>query len=160
LRRLKLIGFCVVLAILITLASSQFVPDKPSQWYTLEPWEIDVCSKWGGRTAPAQTQVVEEGLTGFGPFTYSLFGKKALVPGENETLYIYAYYLESYSVLMDYSIDLFNAQTQRRQSLESGTLGVGDNTLVNKAEYLNEEYTHIRIIHQFGQTMMPLEEAT
>ena len=147
--------------IIATLATAQFVPQKPSQWYSIEPWEAAVCQKWGGRAQALENHAVPQGLTGFGPFTYTLLGKKRFLDGENQTFYTYAYYFESYSAQLTYSIDLYNEHTQRRLPLASGTLNPGNGVQDQRADYLTENFTHIRLIHQLGRVDIPLiEEGT
>ncbi len=156
-RRLIIIGI-IIATLLFGVAQAQFVPQKPSKWYTIEPWEVAVCSKWGGRKVADKTQNVEEGLVGFGPFTYSALGKKRKLRESNETLYTYAYYMQSYAASMQYTIDLYNDETRERKHLAGGDLGPNTGVMDARVEYLTEDFKYIRIIHQFGRVLIPLVE--
>jgi len=74
----------------IFTASDSTIPD----WYKVENWEIEVCSKWGG-TADAQTHGGSaEGKGYMFQTTVTLQGQKYMVEedGENKTIYEAAWY--------------------------------------------------------------------
>ncbi|MFC1774692.1 hypothetical protein ACFLZN_00135 [Nanoarchaeota archaeon] len=157
-RKLKITLIIVIVLFFVSLTTSQFVTEKPEEWYFVEDWEVEVCSKWGGRQAPAQITDTEIGLTGYGPFTYTMIGKKTKVIGSNETLYTYAYYLQSYSANIRYSFDLYNSETDNRKGIADGDLAPGNGIADQAAEYSDIDYTHIRLYHNFGQVLIPLVE--
>jgi hypothetical protein len=154
--RVVILG-AVLLLLLSTVVVAQYQARKPTGWYTVEPWEVEVCKVWGGRASPQEVQTTEVGLVGYGPFTHSALAKK--IHSGNNTLYVYAYYVQSYAAELQYSVDLYDESSTRRKPLASGTLGPRNGVVDRVEEYLQEEYTHIRVFTQFGSVSIPIVEA-
>ncbi len=140
---------------------AQFNPAIPRlPWYEIEPWEAEVCAKWGGRQQVVLADVsgdAEMGITPFGDMTMTIQGRKVKTP-TGDVLYETAYYLESFSATTSYKIEMTNPKIQAAKSIAEGTLAPGTGATDLVAEYFNETYTILRIVHDRGIMVVPIVE--
>jgi len=90
-------------------------------WYPVDDWELEVCSKWGG-TLEAQSEATSSNPIYLSQTTLSLQGRKQvyIVPGVNRNLYKISWYLEPLTD-MDYRIELVNDDESITFRLDDGT---------------------------------------
>lgn len=143
--------------ILVADFVGQFMKEKPSKlpWYEVQQWELDVCSKWGGRTQ-AEQSTAEDTTTAYGDATVSLQARK--IKGNNEALYEITYFIESYTLDTDYIIRLTNEKKGLTREITRGKLGPATSTADFWAQYLPEEYTTITLDYAKGPTTAPVVE--
>lgn len=125
-------------------------------WYQVENWEIDVCSKWGGRQAAEHYETT--GRFPYGAASYTMQGKK-IRQYKAPTIYQIGYYIESFSIPLDYKLYLVNDETQKTKYIEGSVLGLGNavsDYLVHESE---EEFTHIRLLTPGSTITTPLVDA-
>jgi len=146
---------CVlVLCAVLVVAQNPAIPTLP--WYNVEPWEVEVCHKWGGRLQPVQG-VVEQGTTTFGDMTMTVQGKRVKTFA-GEFLYEVAYYLESFAAVTRYQIEMINPKQQTAKLIASGELGPQSGAADFVTDYLNETFTHVRLTHDRGVIVSPIIE--
>ena len=124
-------------------------------WYEIEDWEVDTCSKWGGRTE-AEKITTEQQPESYGDMSITIQARKT--KSRNETLYRVSYYLESFSATTDYTIRLINKQTGQQKEITHGTLEPGIGTTDYWVQNLKESYTTAEIKYYKGTVIAPIVE--
>ncbi|MBI4016501.1 MAG: hypothetical protein HY363_02295 [Candidatus Aenigmarchaeota archaeon] len=158
LRLLRRVLFTVCFGILLFAAFAQekgiFGTKLP--WYAIEPWEAEVCAKWGGQIQTAQN-TVETGITPYSDMTLSVQGKRVKLP-DGEFLYEISYYAESFGATTNYKIDMIDKKTQKEKTITQGMLEPSAAESDYITQYMNESYTTLRIIHDRGAIVVPIVE--
>lgn len=137
--------FLVCFLLLVVRAQE---PLKEIDWYVVEPWEVDVCRAWGGREVPLQG-VVEQGVSALGDVTMTVQARRVRTFAD-ESLYEVGYYLDSVGVVSGYSVELVDQGSQAVKVLASGSLAPGSGFADLFVAYLNESFSHVRIVHDRG----------
>lgn len=150
--------FAAGLTILIfaTYAQEKGIFGSSLPWYVVEPWEAEVCAKWGGAAQQAQSSV-ETGITPYGDMTMTAQGKRIKMP-TGEFLYEISYYVESFGATTNYKIDILNSKTQKEKIITAGLLEPGTAQSDYMTEYVNESFTTVRIVHDRGVLVSPIVE--
>ena len=133
-----------------TLTKTQKLP-----WYEVQGWEVDACSKWGGRTQAENSETFQPAQS-YGDMTITLQARKT--KSLNETLYEVTYFMESYSATTDYTIKLVNQKTGETKEITKGNLGPESGTTDYWTEYLKEDYTIAEIDYAKGKIIVPIIE--
>ena len=154
----KILPLSILLIILLSLSSaSQFSYNKQSKlpWYEVSDWEVDACSKWGGRTETEHI-TTEQPAQSYGDMTITIQARKT--KAQNETLYEVTYFLESYSATTDYKIKLVHQKTGAVKEITSGTLGPANGATDYWAQNLKENYDTAVIEYYKGSIIAPIVE--
>ena len=146
----------LLLILFVVLARGEGIFGTTLPWYAVEPWEAEVCAKWGGHATASQS-FVELGITPAGDMTMTVQGKKTKVQ-QGQYLYEISYYLESFGALTTYHLSLVNPVTQEKKTLTEGTLAPGSAVTDYVSDYLNEKYTFIQLTHDRGVITAPIIE--
>ena len=147
---------CIFILVSVVIAKEEGIFKTTLSWYSVEPWESEVCAKWGGRATTAQ-QAVEIGITPAGDMTMTVQGKRTKTqPGQY--LYEISYYLESFGVTTNYHLSLINPTTQENKTLTEGTIAPGTAVTDYTTEYINKSFTHLRLAHDRGIIITPIIE--
>jgi len=144
--------------ILIILGMMMMVPVTFSDptiddWYDVEDWEIEVCSKYGG-TAEAQTGVTAkaQGDAYMYQTTVTLQGQKS----KSGDSYIYetAWYFRPMNEDQEYSIELIGPGVSKEIYKNAATKELGDSNY--HAEESNVQYDSVKIIYETGTLTVPI----
>lgn len=152
------IAFSLLPALLGLLAAADFAgeffkekePRLP--WHAVEDWEVDVCTKWGGRTQAEQGETAP--ITAYGEMTATLQARKTKTL--DETLYEATYFIETYSTTTNYDVKLVNKKTGATHKITTGNLEPGSGTTDYWAQYLLEDYTDIELTYAKGHLSAPI----
>lgn len=128
---------------MVTAAFLQPKSPKTLPWYQVDDWEIDVCSKWGGRKAAEIYETT--GRFPYGAASYTMQGRKTR-QHQAPTIYEIGYYIEAFSIPLEYKLYLLNDETQDAKYIDGNVLGPGNGISDYRIEQLNEDYTHLRLI--------------
>lgn len=156
--KIKTIMFAACFAILViaTYAQEKGIFGSTLPWYAVQPWEAEVCAKWGG-TQPEQN-TVEIGLTPYGDMSMTVQGKRIKM-ADGKILYEIAYYLESFGATTQYKLEMLNPKTQQAKTITQGTLEPGGAETDYITMTTDESYMTLRIIHDRGVIVVPIVEA-
>lgn len=146
-------GILLLLLCLLILSVTAQEPLKEISWYSVEPWEVDVCRAWGGRDAPVQG-VVEPSIV-VGDVVMTIQARRVRTYA-NESLYEVGYYLDSVGASTAYSVELVDQVSQAVKVLASGSLSPDSGLSDVFVAYLNESFTHARIVHDRGVVLAPV----
>ncbi len=124
-------------------------------WYDVEEWEIEVCSKWAGHASPANAETTT-GYFAYG--TTSLTIQAFKTDFGNSTLYEIYYYIEPYEESQEYTLQLVNEATRNYKEISSGTIGIHSGVADYYAEYLDENFNQVRLVHKHGELKVPIIE--
>lgn len=124
-------------------------------WYQVEQWEVDVCSKWGGRTSTQQAETFQLAPS-YGEMTTTLQARKII--SKKETLYELTYSAESYTLTTSYTIKLVNTETGATHSVAQGNLGPDSGTTDYWTQTLTEDYNQAVFEYARGSVKVPIVE--
>jgi hypothetical protein len=148
----KLVVLAIILLMVPVIVSKD---DNTIPWYVVEPWEVEVCSKWGGTATAQQNAGTASGSSYMFLTTITLQGKRTLVrdEGQNKTIYEAAWYFRPLDKSQEYRIVFIGNKTK--------TVYTGKATPENgDANYYAEEsadsYTDVQIIYQSGTLKVPI----
>lgn len=116
-KKIILATFALIFLLVITplTFSTYELPD----WYAVEDWEIETCSKWGG-TAEAQSGSVTLTTNVYlYELTYTINAQKTEFP-DNITLYEVGYYIQPITSDVEYSVRLKNKATGDNYNITIG----------------------------------------
>ncbi|MBU1946852.1 MAG: hypothetical protein KKC54_07855 [Nanoarchaeota archaeon] len=134
--------FFIAVSLLIIVSGSSKIKD----WYEVEDWELDVCSKWGG-TEEAQSGATTSSKFYLSQTTLSLQARKQIYGldqiNETKNLYTASWYLEPMEE-KEYKIELIGASPK---TIGSGTASYESPANGYYADYHNETYTDIKMTY-------------
>jgi hypothetical protein len=151
--------FLVITVLIVALeAKASYTPsDKTStseddankkyefDWYAVEPWEVDVCSKWGGITAPEESASGQKNILNqlSQDFVMTLQAQKTVTP-DKKFVYEVGYYLQPTRLeeQIVYEI-IFKRNGLADKSVASATADMYNNFAGYYLEKLDENYTEI-----------------
>lgn len=148
----------ILLFILLFSISITYSDSTIPEWYKVENWEIEVCSKWGG-TADAQLGGggTAEGSSYMFSTTVTLQGQRSTVTedGENTTVYEVAWYFRPMDGEQQYSITLMGS---RPKTIYTGSAKpeFGDSNY--HAVESDQEYDSVKIKYETGSLVVPIVE--
>ena len=157
----KAVKTVLITMLIIILLSINGTPQAWSKqtklpWYDVEEWELDVCSKWGGRQQ-ADTSENNQQLETDADVTITIQAKKTKT--DTGRLYEVTYFFDSYSATTSYKIKLSHTKTNQEKELTQGTLIPGTGTADYWVQELKEEYNVAIIEHNKGTIVTPIIEA-
>ena len=147
---------CLFILVFATYGQEKGIFGISLPWYAVQPWEAEVCAKWGGSTQQAQSSI-ETGITPYSDITMTAQGKRIKMP-TGEFLYEMSYYVESFGATTNYKIGMVNPKTQKEKIITAGLLEPNTAQSEYITEYLNESYTTVRIVHDRGAIVSPIVE--
>ncbi|MDO8741008.1 MAG: hypothetical protein Q7J54_05555 [Candidatus Woesearchaeota archaeon] len=103
----KTISITLAIMFLLAIMPATFSTYEISDWYAVEDWELEVCSKWGG-TDEAQRGSATSDIY-LSQLTVALQAEKTAFP-DNTTLYEVSYYIQPFSEDIQFAIKLANSQ--------------------------------------------------
>jgi len=135
--------------------SASFNP-RIDSWYSVEQWEVDLCSKWGG-TYEAQSEATSSTGISLSQTTLSLQGRKQdyNIKGVNESLYTLSWYLEPLAE-MSYTIELTDDDEIKTYRIDSGQASFAKPAGGYKSEYYSEDYTYLKMTYGTNWLRVPL----
>lgn len=159
-RRMNKIALVVIVCvaiILLALSGSSQLSGRQSKlpWYEVEDWEVDVCSKFGGRSESENSETFQFAPS-YGDMTITLQARRT--KSRNETLYEVSYFIESYSATTDYKILLKNQKTNAEKEISRGNLGPASGATDYWTQSLKEEYTIAIVEYYKGRIIVPIVE--
>lgn len=115
------IGLLLVFFMLLTAAEFDY---RESDWYEVEDWEVEVCSKWGGaKEAESHTGGVYS--TEFDEMAATVQASMENISNEDEEMYVYevSWYLQPMEGSEEYKVSLGgeNSETIKKGSAPSTT---------------------------------------
>ncbi len=157
----SILSFVGIVLVIVSLVSFVVAQEKGIfgtrlPWYAVEPWEAEVCAKWGGH-ATASQETIDLGITPAGDMTMTVQGKKTKVQ-TGQYLYEVSYYLESFGATTHYHLSFINPTTHENKTITEGTLAPGTGATDYLTEYSHEKYTHLRLAHDRGIIITPIIE--
>lgn len=115
----KTILITLAAVFLLILMPKTFSTYELPDWYAVESWEVEVCSKWGG-TAEAQSGSVTLTTTVYlYDLTYTINAQKTEFP-DNITFYEVGYYIQPITSDVEYSVRLKNKATGDKYNITTG----------------------------------------
>ena len=156
----------IILLLAVLLFVPSFISPKTADfdpvvdnWYKVEDWEIEVCSKWGG-TAEAQTySSTATGSAYMFSTTVTLQGEKSISGEEenstNTTLYEAAWYFRPMGSQQEYSV-LFTGDGT--ETIYEGSASPERGDANYHAEESTKEYTSVKIKYETGTLTVPIVE--
>ena len=121
-------------------------PPNGLDWYIVEPWELEVCSKWGG-TDTINNAVIGSSATYISQLTITLAGYVTKYPN-GDHLYEVAYYIQPLTNSVDYKIKLYNTSSDESYYVTDGvqtsdsTVGASGYSITSP---MNKEYNQVKI---------------
>jgi hypothetical protein len=146
----------VVLLVTITIKQSSSFNPRIDDWYTIEPWELEICSKWGG-TKEAQSGATSSAAIYLSQTTLSLQGKKQSydIAGVNRSLYTVSWYLEPLDE-MSYRVELINDDESISFKVGDGDSSYSEPAVGYHSEYYDKEFTAVKIQYGLNWLKVPL----
>ena len=145
-----------IFILLVLLANNIIAPTPKTPWYAVEPWEEEVCSKWGGTEFAGQEAVTSGRNFAWSTMTATAQGKKFKTP-ENYYLYEVGWYLDSFGQLTDYELVMINpAKADLRYLVDSGSLEPESGTIGYEIYNLTSDYTHLKLTYTGGSITTPI----
>ena len=152
----------IILLSAIVIANLEFTkhlaimpPATKLPWYDIQDWELDVCSKYGGRTQSIQTTTPDPSIS-YGDISITIQARKTKTL--NETLYQISYFLESYTATTNYILRLTNQKTGATKEITRGDLEPGNGATDYWTQYLPEDYTTLTFNYYKGEIQIPIVE--
>ncbi|MFH1641903.1 MAG: hypothetical protein ABIC04_03305 [Nanoarchaeota archaeon] len=152
--------YWIILVILCSTVQAQIIPN----WYPVELWELNYCSKWGG-VAESTAGVQSNEAIFLSQTTFALQGKKEIynVPDYNKTLYQASWYFEPFGGSTSYIVHLENETGQYKigegsASRTSPGYGFFPTMTDPTNGYLEGNYTYVRISYGSSYLRLPLVE--
>lgn len=143
---------------IVLLSNIITAPTPKTPWYQVEPWEEEVCSKWGGTRFSDQEAATAGRKIAWATMTATAQAKKFKTP-ENFYLYEVAWYLDSYGKLIDYELVLTNpSKPGLRHRIVSGSLAPEAGTMGHEIYNLTDEYTELVLKYTDGSVATPIIE--
>lgn len=152
---MKCIIYVVLCLLLLPMITSK--DDNTLPWYSVEDWEIEVCSKWGGTATSQQNAGTASGSSYMFMTTITLQGQKTLVTTAtgNTTLYEAAWYFRPLNRQQQYSIVFIGtANNMKTVYKASASPETGDSNYY--AEESTESFDKVRIIYETGTLTVPI----
>lgn len=151
-----LIFACFISIVLLSNIITAPTPKTP--WYQVEPWEEEVCSKWGGTRFSDQEAVTAGRKIAWATMTATAQAKKFKTP-ENFYLYEVAWYLDSYGKLIDYELVLTDpSKPDLRHRIVSGSLSPEAGTMGYEIYNLTDDYSELVLKYTGGSVTTPIIE--
>lgn len=147
----------ILLIIGILLAGIVYagVKTPSTPWYEVQEWETEVCSKWAGHTAPENAET-ETGYFSYGTASMTIQAYKTNL-GEKYMYEVY-YYIEPYTETQQYTIQLVNEAQRLVKEIASGTTGINAGVADHYAEYSEQNFNEVRLVHKYGAFKIPIIE--
>lgn len=155
-KALKLGLTALLLFIIVSTKESSSFNPRVDAWYSVEPWELEVCSKWGG-TQEAQSGATSSKVVYLSQTTLSLQGRKQIytIEGFNKTLYTASWYLEPLSDI-GYRVELTNDDESVSFKISDGDASYSAPAVGYYSEYYDIKYTAIKMIYGLEWIKVPL----
>lgn len=156
LKNILIIGFLFAALLLLTAATG--FDHREDDWYKVEDWEVEVCSKWGG-TGQAQTYTGGVMSTEFHKQAATVQAHLKEHYAGDKNLYVYevSWYLQPISGQEKYEVILKGDSTEKKIATGSAPSTAGDagyyaeqNTSVN--------YTSVILDYESGSIEAPIVE--
>ena len=145
-----LIPMAIMSMLLVTLgASDSTIPE----WYSVEEWEIEVCSKWGGTAEAQQHGGKAEGSSFMFDTTITLQAAKVL--DGNDTIYEVAWYFRPTDSQQKYEVSLVGKSTKEIYT-GNAQPGTGDSNY--HAEFSKQKYDSAILRYETGLLEVPIVE--
>lgn len=153
----KIIMMVIPIIILLAINGTPQAWSKQAKldWYDIEDWETDVCSKWGGRQQ-AENSATSQPTEAYGDITITMQAKKTKT--DTDTLYEVTYLLDAYSTATNYEIKLAHTKTNQEKEITQGKLSPGTGTADYWMQNLKENYNVATIKHDKGLIVIPIIE--
>ncbi|MBD3361823.1 hypothetical protein GF358_03455 [Candidatus Woesearchaeota archaeon] len=155
-RRGFLLNKKIILLIIVILLSGiaySAVRTPTTPWYEVEDWEIEVCSKFAGQSAPDNAET-ETGYFSYGTTSMTIQAFKSNYG--DEYLYEVYYYIEPYTETQTYSIHLVNENKRISHEIASGTIGVNAGAMDYYTNYSALNFNEVRMVHKYGAFKVPI----
>lgn len=138
-------------------SSSSFDP-RVDSWYSVEPWELEVCSIWGG-TREAASDATSSTSIYLSQTTLSLQGRKQTydIGGFNKTLYTVSWYMEPLAD-MSYRVELVNDDKMISFKIDDGKASYSSPAIGYHSEYYDAEYTEVKMLYGTNWLKVPIIE--
>jgi len=164
--------FAMVLIIIpiATARTYNYLNPSVDDWYTIQPWEIEICRQDGG----TQNVASDSSIPGYGSSSSGTTTSNSIYLSQNtitlqarkqdytitnftSTLYEVSWYFEPLQNQSDYSVYLVNG--------ESINIGNGTASGINPGagyyvQYLNHTYTHAKIVYGSNWLQVPISDIT
>lgn len=124
-------------------------------WYEVEEWEIEVCSKFAGNTAPENAET-ETGFAAYGTTSMTIQAYKTNLGDEN--FYEVYYYIEPYEETQQYILQLVNENQKLNYEIASGTIGINAGVADYYTNYSTQNFNEVRLVHKYGAFKVPIIE--
>ncbi len=146
----------ILLSVLLMVVCAAAFDPRIDNWYAVEDWELEICSKWGG-TTEAQSGGTSSQAVFLSQNTISLQGRRQVynVEGFDRTLYTASWYIEPIADL-GYRVELVGQD--KEYVLDHGTASISSPGTGYYADYSNESYTGVRITYGDAWLRVPLVE--
>ncbi|HLD89101.1 MAG TPA: hypothetical protein VI894_02745 [Candidatus Nanoarchaeia archaeon] len=128
-------------------------PAPQKQWYEVEQWEIEYCSKYGGHVSPeSSAEVISSQIS---QLTATLQGSKKK-QSDNTTLYEVSYYIQPISSSIPYVVEVLGKSngTTINKTISRGT-AYPSGTADYEAFYSEENYNQVRMT--YGGNVLSVE---
>jgi len=156
-KSISIIIIITAISILSLVVTSQTVNKETKKlWYDVSDWEINACSRWGGRTTTQQSETTLQPQT-YGDITITVQGKKH--NAIKQTLYEVTYYIQSHTATTEYLLQLKNPTTGKTKEISRGNLAPESGITDYWAETLPEDYTIVSLTYYKGTLTAPIIEA-
>ncbi len=138
-------------------SSSSFDP-RVDNWYSVEPWELEVCSIWGS-TREAASDATSSTSVYLSQTTLSLQGRKQTynIEGFNKTLYTVSWYLEPLAD-MSYRVELVNNDESISFKIDDSKASYSSPAIGYHSEYYDVEYTAVKMLYGANWLKVPIIE--
>ncbi|MBI2545799.1 hypothetical protein HYV81_01325 [Candidatus Woesearchaeota archaeon] len=150
----RIIVLLLSFLLLTTIAyakSKQFNP-KMDDWYKVEQWELDICSKWGGTEAAQAGAQLSQPIY-LSVLTLTLQGEKIEQP-DNTSLFKVTWYIEPAASSVSYKVELVGNSPISPWSVQEASTATNSNPGVGfYAKYFNitEQLTHVVLTYSNNQ---------
>ncbi|MEM4267951.1 MAG: hypothetical protein QXK37_03895 [Candidatus Woesearchaeota archaeon] len=154
---LRFVILSLFLGVFIALvaAESSVIPE----WYKVEPWEIEVCTKWGGTSKVQETYAQSKGESHLLINTVTLQARRTPFSAGKQEKYIYelAWYIGPMLATLKYDVTLVKEGGEKRTVYKGAAPpSIGDANYY--AEENTEKYTTAVINYGVGTLTVPIVE--
>jgi len=132
---------------------------KIVSWYSVEDWELEVCSMWSETEEARHSSVMQSSEIYLSQLTLTLQGKKIVYP-DNSSLYEFAWYIQPAQGNVEYEVLAYNENnTNVYYVLDGGIVSGGSMFGAGgyKAIYSNETYTRLKMNYKQGSSIEYLD---
>ena len=150
-KRVIMLIFAILLLTTVVYAKPHQFDPTMDAWYKVEPWELEVCSKWGGtETAQAGAQLSQPIYLSV--LTLALQEEKVDQP-DNTSLYKVTWYIEPAVGEVSYQVQLIGNSPISPWLVSQGTATNSNPGVGFYAKYFNitEKLTQAQILYSNNQ---------